>query len=137
MAEHVQRGNLGIHAKLLWQVAEDAADFVFLPQHIDTIEVDRAGVRILQRGDGPHQGTLAGAIGPDQAKHAVSDGQGQVLKCLYSIWIGLGETCDRERHCYLRVSRNTRIGPGQLPQSKMGSHSTTRRLAHDTQLSSR
>src|ERR1017187_919050 len=127
MAEHVQRGNLGIDAKLLWQVAEDAADLVFLAQHVNAIEVDRAGVRVLQRGDGPHQGTLAGAIGPHKAKHAVADGQGQVLKCLYPIWISLGETCDRECHCYLRVSRNTPIGPGQLPQSKMESYFTTNR----------
>src|SRR5260370_8550830 len=113
MAEHVQRGNLGIDAKLLWQVAEDAADFVFLAQHVNAIEVDRAGVRVLQRGDGPHQGTLAGAIGPHKAKHAVADRQREVLERLYAVRISLRKTCDRECHCYLHVSRNASIGPGQ------------------------
>ena len=40
MFQHVERGDLGIHAELLRQIAEDLADFVFLRQHVETIDVD-------------------------------------------------------------------------------------------------
>ena len=103
MVEHVERGDLGIDAELLRQVAEDAADLVLLAQHVDAVEVDGAGVGILKRGDGAHQRALAGAVGADQAEHAVADGEGEVLKRLYAVRISLGKTSDRECQCYLLV----------------------------------
>jgi hypothetical protein len=39
VVEHVQRGNLGVDAEFLRQVAEDAADLIFLAQHVDAVEV--------------------------------------------------------------------------------------------------
>ncbi len=43
--KHVERGDLGIDAELLRQVAEDAAHLVFLAQHVDAVEVDRCRSR--------------------------------------------------------------------------------------------
>ena len=57
------------------QVAKDAADFVLLAQHVDAVEVDGAAVGILKRGYGTHERTLSSSVRPDQAEHAVADGE--------------------------------------------------------------
>ncbi len=85
MVQHVERGDLGVDAEFLRQVAEDAADLIFLAEHVDAVESDRAGVGILQRRDGAHQRTLAGAVRADQAEHAVADGERKILERLYAV----------------------------------------------------
>ena len=54
--------SFGIHAELLRQIAEDLADLVLLGQHVEAVELDRAGVGILQGGDRAHQRALARAV---------------------------------------------------------------------------
>ena len=107
VVEHVERGHLGIDAELLRQIAEDAADLVFLAEDVDAVEVDGAGVGVLQGGDGAHQRALAGAVGTEKTEHVVADGEGKVLERLDAVRIGLGKTCNRECHCYLHVA----LGP--------------------------
>ena len=116
-----------VNTELLRQVTEDAADLVFLTQDVDAVERDGAGVGILQRGDGAHEGTFAGAVWAHQAEHAVSDGESQVLERLYTIRVSLGKPGDRECHFCLHVSRmrlwtrtTDRIG-------RVGTHFTTNR----------
>ena len=50
VVEH-SRPDLGVDAELLRQIAEDAAHFVLLREHIDAVERDGPAVGILQRRD--------------------------------------------------------------------------------------
>ena len=73
MMEHVQCRNLGIDTELPGQVAEDAADLIFLAEHINAVKIDGARVGILKRGDRTHQRTLSRTVRPHQAEHAVAN----------------------------------------------------------------
>jgi len=73
-------GDVGVDAEFLRQVAERFADFVFLLDHVQVAELDRALVWVLERGDRPHQGGLAGAVGAEQAVHALRDGEATCLR---------------------------------------------------------
>jgi hypothetical protein len=66
MVQHVERGDLGIDAELLRQIAEDAAHLVLLAEHVDAVERDRAGVGILQRGDVRISELLPAPFGPSR-----------------------------------------------------------------------
>src|SRR5579862_4233021 len=98
MVKHVERRNLGIDAKFLREIAEDAADFILLAKNVNAVEIDRTGVRLLERGDGAHQRTLSGAVRSNEAEHAVADGERKILERLHSIGVGLRETGDGESH---------------------------------------
>ncbi len=75
MVKQVKGGDFWIDTELLGKIAEEAAHCIFLPEHVDAIEGDRAGVGVLQRGDDAHQGTLAGAVRAEQPEHVVADGE--------------------------------------------------------------
>lgn len=62
-----------IDAKFLWEIAEDAADFILLMENVDAVEIDRTGVWLLERRDGAHQRTLPGAVRSNESEHAVAD----------------------------------------------------------------
>src|SRR5579862_5799505 len=94
MVKHVERRNLGIDAKFLREIAEDAADFILLAKNVNAVEIDRTGVRLLERGDRAHQRTLSGAVRSNEAEHAVADGERKILERLHSIGVGLRETGD-------------------------------------------
>src|SRR5262249_2948723 len=59
--QHVDGGELGVDAELLGKVAEELADFILLCENVDAVKNDIAGVGVLERGDGAHEGTFAGA----------------------------------------------------------------------------
>ncbi len=64
MAEHVLSGDSGIDTELLWQIPQALAYLFFLLEDIDLTQKSAATVRLLQRGQGSHEGGFAGAIGP-------------------------------------------------------------------------
>jgi len=55
------------------------------------VEPYRARVGLLQRGDGSHQGGLAGAVRAEQAVHAPRDGEGDALEGFDAVRAGLRE----------------------------------------------
>ena len=73
MMQHVERRYLRIHSELLRQVAQDPANLIFLPKHVDAIKIDAARVGILQRGNRTHQRTFSRAVRPHQPEHTVAD----------------------------------------------------------------
>ena len=86
--------DLRIQPELLRQIAEQLADFVFLPQHVDAVEARGAAVGLLQRGQRAHERGLAGAVGAEQSEHALGNGQRDVLQRLRPVGIALGEVID-------------------------------------------
>jgi hypothetical protein len=101
MTEHVLRGNSGIYAEILREIAEAAADFVLLREDIEVTEADGTSVGRLQRGDGAHQRGFAGAIGAEEAIHALGNVERDAVEGLDAIRIGLIQILDRE-HKFLR-----------------------------------
>ena len=51
-----------------------------------------AAVGFLQRGQRAHERGLARAVGPEQSKHALWNGERDVLQRLRPVGIALGET---------------------------------------------
>jgi hypothetical protein len=92
MIEHVERGDLGINAELLREVAQQLANLILLLEDVDAVEVNRSRVRILQGRDGAHQGTLACAIRTEKPKHVVTDLQRDILESFDAVRVGLGQT---------------------------------------------
>ena len=50
-----------------------AAMSLGFPEHVAVAEANGAGIGFLQRGDGAHEGGLAGAVGAEQAEEAVTN----------------------------------------------------------------
>ena len=75
VVEQVDGRHLRVDAELLRQVAEQLAHLVLVAEHVDVAEARRARVGLLERGEGAHQGRLAGAVGPEQPEHAGPDGE--------------------------------------------------------------
>jgi hypothetical protein len=65
--QHLVGGDAWIDAEILGQVAERAPQFLRLGDDVDSSEVDGALGRRLQRGDGPRQRRLAGAVRTEEA----------------------------------------------------------------------
>ena len=61
--------------EFLRQIAEPLAEFVLLAKAVDIAKPHAARVRSLERRHDAHQSRLAGAVGTEQAIHAVWDGQ--------------------------------------------------------------
>jgi hypothetical protein len=90
VVEHVEGRHLGVDTELLGKIAEDFADGVLVLEDVDSVERDGAGVGVLESGDRAHQRGFAGAVGAEEAKHFITDGEGEVLKCLDAVGVGLG-----------------------------------------------
>jgi hypothetical protein len=90
VVEHRFGRDPGVNAELLGQVAEDLAYFLLLMQDVEIVQCDRAGVALLERGDGTHQGRLAGAVGPHQTEHPPRDLKADILERLDSVAVRLG-----------------------------------------------
>jgi hypothetical protein len=73
MVKHIKRRHPGIDTELLRQIAEDLPHFVFLGQNIEVIQLDCAGIGILQGGDPSHQGALARSVGSKQTEHVIAN----------------------------------------------------------------
>jgi len=71
-----------------------AAHRVFIRDYVKAVQENGARVWLLQRGDGPHERRFAGAIGSQQAKHVVPDGQAEVFQSLHAVGIALGQAAD-------------------------------------------
>jgi len=98
MVEQTVRGDVGVDAELLWQVAEGLAHFVLLPHHVDRVsgvrridEADRSGVGFLQRRDRSHQGRFAGAVRAEEAEHAGMNRQRDILERGDTVGVGFRE----------------------------------------------
>ncbi len=104
----VERGDPGVDAELLREITEDFADLVFVGEDVEAVELDGAGVGVLEGGDGAHEGALAGAVGAEEAEHVVADVQREILERLYAVGVGLGKTSDRK--CQSRDSSGWEIG---------------------------
>jgi hypothetical protein len=74
MVKHIKCRHPGIDTKLLRQIAQNFAHFVLLGQNIKVIQVDCAGIGILQGGDRSHQGALACSVGSKQTEHVIANG---------------------------------------------------------------
>jgi len=104
VVEHVLGVDLGIDAEVLRQVAEDTAHAGLVAQHVDVRaaagidELRRAMVGVLQRGQGSHQGRLAGAVLAEQAEHAGGNRQAHLVERAHAVGVGLGETSDVQFH---------------------------------------
>ncbi len=90
MVEHVLRGDAGINAEVLGQIAEAFAEFLFLVKNIQRAEMNLAAVGFLKRGDGAHECGLAGAIGTEEAIHAAGDGEGDVIESADAVGVSFG-----------------------------------------------
>ena len=66
--EHRLSRDPRIHSESLWQIAEQASGRRLVGQHVEFVQADAAGVRVLQRRDGAHESRLAGAIRAEQAE---------------------------------------------------------------------
>ena len=86
--QHVDGGDLWIDAELLRQIAEDPANFVFLLENIEAVEIDSAGIGILQSSDGSHQCAFARAVRTEQTEHIIADCEGEILKRFNAVRIG-------------------------------------------------
>ena len=94
--EQSHGGDAGIDAEFLWQVAQLAAVGLRIGKDVATVEAHLALVRLLQGGDGPHQGRLAGAVGTEEAEESVVDIEAHFLQRLDAVGIGLGKVIDVE-----------------------------------------
>ena len=88
-------------SEVLRQVTKRAPHRIRFSQGIDGAESHRAGIRRLQRGQRAHQRGLARTIGPQQAVHALRDGQADVVEGADAVGVGLGEVLDPQfkRRC--------------------------------------
>jgi hypothetical protein len=64
MLQHVEGGHLGINPELLGEITQYAADGGFVLEDVDAVEMDRAGVWILQGRNGAHEGGLTRTVRP-------------------------------------------------------------------------
>ena len=94
MVEQLVGGHFRVHAEVLRQVAEQAADLVLVVEHVEVAEEDRAGIAFLQGGQGAHQGRLAGAVRAEQAEHPGGDGQRDLVQRHHAIGVGLRQFAD-------------------------------------------
>jgi len=78
--EHIDGRHLGIDAKFLRQIAENAADLILVLEDVQVIQPDLAGIGILQGGHGTHQGGFTGAVGTWQTEPVGADGQAQTVQ---------------------------------------------------------
>ena len=106
MVQHIDGRHLWINAELLGKIAQHFADLVFLREDVDAVEIDGAGVGILERGDGAHQRAFAGAVWAEEAEHIVADGEREVLERPNAVRIGLRQASDRK--CHARLAPGTR-----------------------------
>ena len=89
-----------VHPKLLGQVAQHPAQGHLILQRVDSVEVDAAAVGGLQRGNGAHQAAFAGAVGPEQAEHALRNGQAHVVERLHPVGVGFRQIFDGQFHYF-------------------------------------
>ena len=69
-----------------------------LTYDVEIAEVHAAFIGVLQRGQDPHQGGLAGAVRSEQAVHSCRNGERYVPEGLDAVAITLGDTADGEFH---------------------------------------
>ena len=58
---------------------------ISLRQNVEVIELDRTGIRTLQRGDRSHQGAFACSVRAKQSEHMVADSQREIFESFYAI----------------------------------------------------
>ena len=111
VVEQLLRPHVRIDAELLRQVAQRPADVVLLPHDVESplracrgvAQVNRAGVRLLERGEDAHQRGLAGAVGAEQAVHPRRDRERHVLQRLHAVGVGLGHASNVQLHGRLLI----------------------------------
>jgi hypothetical protein len=109
MVEQSLCGRIAVEAKVLRQVPEGLAHFVFLLHDVELAEVNAPFVGILQRGQDAHERRFAGAVRPEEAEHASLDRQGDIAEGADAVGIGLGEVVDPEvEHDRYYVARGRR-----------------------------
>jgi hypothetical protein len=79
-----------LHA--LEQVAQ--AHGVLVALHVDAIEGDGALVGVLQGGDGPHQGRVAGPVGSEQSEQSFRNVERDVVDRAHAVGVGLRQIVD-------------------------------------------
>ena len=92
-AENIANGSLTLGSvdPLLQMapVTEEASHGSLVLEHVNAVQIYRAGVGILKCGDCSHEGQFAGAVGTQQTEYLVADGERKVLQCLDAIRAGL------------------------------------------------
>ena len=98
MTQHVLRRGTRINSKLLRQVSQGLAEFLFLAKDVDRAELNLPGVWFLKSRDRTHERGFAGAVRPQQPVHSGWDGQRNVVERTHTIGIGLGQAFDSQFH---------------------------------------
>ena len=89
-----------INAEILRQITQHRPDPVRLGADIDTLEMNRAAIGRLQRGNRAHQRRLAGPVGPQQPEHPGRNGQADIIQRPNVIAVSLAQTFDHQHaHC--------------------------------------
>ncbi len=96
MLEHVVGADARVDPKILRQVAEPAAQCLGVGDDVDIAEGDCAAAGGLQRGDRAHEGGFAGAIGAEQAEHALRDQEGYIIEGTGAVGIDVGDIGELE-----------------------------------------
>ncbi len=91
VAEELAGGQVRVGPEVLRQVAEMAADGVRGGGEVGALVAEGAAGRAGHRGDDPHQGGLAGAVGAEQAQHAVAEGEGEAVDGAGAAPVDLGD----------------------------------------------
>src|SRR5256885_2677746 len=79
-------------------------------------------IRLLQRGDDPHQGGLACTIRPEQTKHAGLDGKRHIIQGARAVRIGFRELLDAKLHAIHQTTcraKSSWVLGGTLPLGKV------------------
>src|SRR5690606_22562076 len=90
--------NARVHPDVPRQIPERLPDLVPLAEHVQLAQANRPRVRLLKRGEDPHERGLAGAVGPEQAVHAGRNAEGDVTEGMDAVAVRLREIADLEVH---------------------------------------
>ena len=95
----------------------------YLPQEFGvypriSAEVDRATIRLLERGKDAHQRGLAGAVGAKQSVHPCGNGETDVLQRVDAVGVRLGDAADVE-HAFSGVRERGKCLFTPMPSSTL------------------
>ncbi|MNF97323.1 hypothetical protein D3C84_801490 [compost metagenome] len=89
--EQVPRTHARIRAQLLRQITQATAQMIGIGQHIHPVQVNAAGIGLLQGRQGPHQAAFARAVRPQQAVHPGADTQVHAAQRFDAVVVALAQ----------------------------------------------